>query len=141
MEDGEGVEGNPGGDEESAHWGGSDEGSEGEGDAGYGQEGGDSGDQDQGAGGGVDPDQPPDIEIPPVVYADDSGDQLDTGAQNLCWDFCIRFLGRPWQTIQGCGPSPEAVAMSLDQLVQRLNQTLRRMGYPANSASWTSGAC
>lgn len=109
------------------------------GDSGYGQEGGDPG--DQGAGGTVDLSQPPDIEIPPVVYADGSDSQLDTSNLNACWEFCIRFLGRPWGSIQGCGPSPEAVAMSLDQLVQRLNQTLQQMHYPPNCVSWTSGAC
>jgi hypothetical protein len=43
----------------------------------------------------------PDIELPT---------QLGATADNLCFDFCLRFLGRPWATVQGCGGSPEEAA-------------------------------
>jgi hypothetical protein len=74
----------------------------------------------------------PDIELPT---------QLGGTTDNLCFDFCLRFLERPWATIQGCGGTPEEAADTVAGFVQKLNAQAQAMGFPSNSISFVSGAC
>jgi hypothetical protein len=74
----------------------------------------------------------PDIELPT---------QLGATTDNLCFDFCLRFLGRPWATVQGCGGSPDEAADTVAGFVQNLNEQAQAMGFPRNSISFVGGAC
>jgi hypothetical protein len=58
--------------------------------------------------------------------------QLSTGVQLVSFPFCIRFNGRPWQSIVLSAPSPELAAQTLSSILAILN---RAAGAPQFTAT------
>lgn len=58
--------------------------------------------------------------------------QLSTGKQLVSFPFCIRFNGRPWQSIVLAAPSPELAAQTLSSILAILN---RAAGAPQFTAT------
>jgi hypothetical protein len=83
----------------------------------------------------------PNMDIPSSLSADQTSDELDTGAQMIPFPFCLLFGGRSWQSITVAAPSPELAATTINQFVQMINGKLVVMGYPPNMCSWNSGGC
>lgn len=91
----------------------------------------------------LDLDTPPsDVNIPSDLTADLSTQPqpMDT-VQMLPFPFCLLFNSKPWQTITVAAPSPELAALTIEQFVQLINETLVKRGYPPNMCSARSGSC
>ena len=65
----------------------------------------------------------------------------NSGAQNISAQFCLQFNGRPWTTITVAAPSPELAMLTVNQIVQRINDLLVRAGYPPNLCTAILGSC
>jgi hypothetical protein len=78
-----------------------------------------------------------------AVAANSSALPLDTtsGAQNISSQFCLQFNGRPWTTITVAAPSPELALLTVNQIVQRVNEVLVQAGYPPNLCTAALGSC
>jgi hypothetical protein len=81
----------------------------------------------------------PSIDLPTQLPEDAASDE--STVQNLRWDFCLRFQGRPWVTLPVFAPSVEEATEIMEAWLRKMNQTLVRMGFPAGSATGTAGAC
>jgi hypothetical protein len=83
----------------------------------------------------------PNIEIPSNLSSHGSQEPQELSVQLIPFPFCLAFNGRAWQTIIVSAPSVQAAVVTMDQLVQTVNTTLERLGYPPNICSSASGAC
>jgi hypothetical protein len=68
-------------------------------------------------------------------------DGIDLGtATDLGWEFCLRFDGRPWQTVAFQVDTAAEAAGWAQAYTQYLNRALIKAGYPP-ACTWTAGAC
>ena len=56
------------------------------------------------------------------------------------WEFCLRFDGRPWQTVAFQVDTAAEAAGWAQAYTQYLNRALIKAGYPP-ACTWTAGAC
>jgi len=56
------------------------------------------------------------------------------------WDFCLLYEALPYAPITLSAPSAEAAALTMSQLVDKLNRMAAQMGFPPQF-SWASGVC
>jgi hypothetical protein len=56
------------------------------------------------------------------------------------WDFCLSYNSAPYMPIKLAAPSPDAAAVTMNQLVARLNAIAPGLGYQP-LFGWTSGSC
>lgn len=104
-------------------------------------------DDDAGTG-DVDPQTPPDIDLPdPQDFADGHGpfDPLpgydsDTPT-DLGWEFCLLFAGKRWQTVVFTADSAGEAAAMMQSYTDFVNQVLQNSGYRPNLCTWSVGAC
>ncbi|WP_214323246.1 hypothetical protein [Nonomuraea sediminis] len=79
----------------------------------------------------------PDLELPEQLPDDAEVDLTELPV----FDVCLRFNGRPWQSLKVSAPSPEDVAVIMDNFAARINAILVQRRYPPGMCTWTHNAC
>jgi hypothetical protein len=91
-------------------------------------------------------------ELPPVDLPDPATFQAEVGeveplekvkngvATDLGWEFCLRYNGRPWQTVYFTADSASEAAAWIVAYTRFVNETLVLQGY-APLCTWVIGAC